>query len=112
MKIEVGKSYKSKSGNKCEMKFQDGPSFCGRMYTRGKKFIVAIWDIAGNSVEDSQWTIVSEWEEPKTRLLAWLDLRDRSVNFFNSDYEFHDTSNWKHVPWLDEPKTVEEHQDK
>jgi len=110
MKIEVGKFYKTRDARKVRIYAidgGDGDPVHGAQF-HDKEWLAYQWDDDGNFVtdRDDDNDIVSEWEDPKPRLLGWITfdgaLRFNSDPKMNSDKSGHER--WKRAPWLDEPE--------
>ena len=127
MNIEVGKFYKARSCEKVRIYATDG-SYKGNIIhgaiQEGDAWFVEAWTPDGKALDRGDLKanvrddIVSEWESPKKvepRLKAWINSAG-NLNYRVGD-EWPDESlgfkceTWTRAPWLDEPLTVEQHQD-
>jgi hypothetical protein len=121
MKIEVGKLYRTRDGHKVRIyaidglrvSWQDVAPNHGAWFEENYGWIQASWldDGSVSGKDGVGLDIVSEWEEPRPRLYAYLKLPERVVCFFpagepvtlsrkkdNEHFEFYEPA-----PWLDQP---------
>jgi len=119
MKIEVGKLYKTRCGDKVRIYATDGagswPIHGAALESEG--WCDESWSSLGSSSFKHSFNhkkmgreIVSEWEEPKPRQLAYRNRTSCSIKLMGHNANMLNNI-WERVPWLDEPKTVEEHQE-
>ena len=108
MKIEAGKFYKTRDGRKARIYCLDGgslPIHGGVLYENG--FCPCQWLEDGRfDTYESRADLVSEWTEPKPRMLAWMCTTSPNgayCYFFPEDQTPKGTG-WTRAPWLDEPK--------
>lgn len=104
MDIQVSKLYKSRDNHKIRIYAIDGTeeSIHGAYYTPGGwKLTSWLKDGRWSTTRYYDWDIVAEWEEPKTRNIAYI-----SINGYIILYpEDKDVSmlDFKRAPWLDQP---------
>lgn len=116
MKIEVGKFYKTRDGRKvtiyaiqhnCDFEYP----ICGHMEGDAE---FSTWTINGSNgslgytlyPED----IVSEWEEPRPRVLAYMVINPARLDYGTlilTDYRELRLTDFRRCPWLDEPENKE-----
>jgi hypothetical protein len=114
MKIEVGKFYKTRNSRKARIYATDGGSqncqIHGAILVPGSGWLSTSWSNGVHNavahVRDDD--LVSEWEDPKPRLLAWLNGSvliggNRILNFLPED-TMPGGIDWIRAPWLDQPK--------
>ena len=109
MKIEVGKFYRTRDGNKARIYVVDAPgeysvhgAVDGGIYswTKYGKYNVDAGDL--------NIDLVAEWEEPHLRLKAWrspdgiVRLFDRHINV--DGFSSSEIPGYTRAPWLDEPE--------
>lgn len=110
MKIEVGKFYKSRSGNKIRIYALDG-AVSGPIH--GAFFFDRYWNNT-NWYPGGQWAmdreknphdIISEWLEQSSRLVAWLypSSNNHMVIYLPIDKAV-SNSEWIRASWLDQPE--------
>lgn len=113
MKIEKDKFYKTRAGNKVRIYATDGLNLYpvhGAVLLAG--FWAPIqWTSLGKFYErgDADGDIISEWEEPKPKLKAWILACDDnplskqvySIRF-SEEAPYDRTKHWLRASWLDE----------
>lgn len=106
MKIEVGKFYKTRDGRKARIYTLDAG---GTRPIQGAVNDDGIWRMeawytSGKYIFDGAalTDIVSEWTEPKPRMLAYLTNTGGVV--FLAESEAQIPRNLTRAPWLDEPE--------
>ena len=115
-KIEVGKFYKTRCGMKARIYAIDGGAVKNNIHGATFDSEYASWDqcswgpngrhlLSGKHELD----LVSEWEDPKLRLKAYINYMDGSV-FFLEGRANSLPEDCSRAPWLDEPLTIEERQ--
>jgi hypothetical protein len=121
MKIEPNRFYKTRDGRKAEvvreLKSRSSERFIAvlsdpeigeyvRLYNDGGRYV------GNDRVGVSPADIISEWEEPKPRMLAYLITSDTErhseLRFYPDDGKLFTLGNWRirRAPWLDEKEAT------
>lgn len=105
MKIEVGKTYRTRDGRKVRIYAVDGDSgrpIHGATYSHGEWY-AACWTNDGRFyANECAEDIIGEWTEPRPRLLAWKH-RNGTLCLWQDGTNVA-TNEWTRAPWLDEPE--------
>ena len=108
MKIEVGKFFKTRDGHKVRIYAVDcgyDEPVHGAMLI-DDQWVSESWDYNKKHRCDDDFDIISEWEDPKPRLKAWIRNHPERAGggyvVFGSSPK--DEDGWKRAPWLDEPE--------
>ncbi len=106
LKIQVGTVYKTKLGYKVRIYAVDGSgsdAIHGAILHDKKGWVLSTWSVDGYMfVGYPEDDIVSVWEEPKTRKLAYINNSLNIVQMFDS-YVI-PAATYTRAPWLDEPE--------
>ncbi len=106
MKIEAGKFYKARNGDKVEIiHIHHGVSHPAIGYI-GKETSVRDWHIDGkySSEKIGHLDLVSEWEEPRPQMLAYVHRQGGSLYMYpDNGVTFIAELDMVRVPHLDEP---------
>lgn len=107
MKLEAGKSYKAKSGEKITLLGKiptPGVFFPWSGYAAGG--IPSYWSDSGQfTTGPHHWDLVAEWEDPKPRMLAFIAPGGRLCFYPETTVATLGMSDkWIKAPWLDEPE--------
>lgn len=111
MKIEAGKFYKTKSGRKIRI-YATNCTPDGQGYAiHGAIEYLGVWNLTSWQ-SNGRWDsrphtndIVSEWEEPKSRLLGYRHIMTGQVILSSQPEDTMQRENYERVPHLDEPST-------
>lgn len=122
MKIELNKSYRTRSGKKCRIICVDV-----KFNTRSGSYpVLGLLDVGDHECtfaltlygklyahRESDHDLIAEWQEPKPRLLAWICADNfqgdgtplASTGFSVQYFEYGKSPNYgRRAPWLDEPE--------
>lgn len=108
MEIKVGKFYKTRDGKKARIYATDGYFPIHGAVKEELGWLSYKWDADGSfncQSGESRYDIISEWEEPKPRLRAWIH-GDGTVKLGSGiSIEYSPKLGPpKRAPWLDEPE--------
>jgi len=109
MEIKVGTFYKTRNGRKARIYALDGVPLQSEIHGAItdpvlEKWGNITWFSNGGFIKgpDHRLDIVSEWEEPKPKLKAWVNEQNGAVEL-NPEMSGRNITYWKRAPWLDEP---------
>jgi hypothetical protein len=106
MKIEVGKFYKTRDGRKARIYAVDGRDYTkihGAVFEDGGWASLTWFENGIFYIDGKEYVLdlVSEWEEPKPRMLAYFSRYSGEVFLFSSKPAA--SLGFEPAPWLDQP---------
>lgn len=114
MKIEAGKFYRTECGKKVRIystqNYNNYSVHGAVLESENTKeihqcWLPCIWKDNGNPgpFDNPTYQIVGEWQPPKIRLKAWINVHDGKLFFNLVQNMLEEEMNWVRAPWLDEP---------